>query len=541
MLEPESGALSSDEIIHCGNKQRHIRPLQSNSDIGFSHIPPPDTEHRTLIEKMQTIGQQCSESVSPTATTTTTAATRTTIGDKSLGQTWSEFKQALFAPADQDFNAFHWIFQLAFALLDSIVPCRDENRREKINSLASWYRTFIPAMGMILTLLCSSSYRIFHRTIVMERWCGCLTEGDKEIFTLGGECKNCKWATIHTSVVVFLTINIIAHYLFCIFRSPGIVVPSMDSNDENNFRTINNKIHDECNESNSTGEDNFAPHNCIPTSQLKIGGCCFLRSRINREAERERCLRYRIQCNDSDVDNQSTVYHPTPCATYCHKCNMFRPPRAHHCKICQVCVLQMDHHCPWVNNCIGYNNYRSFVLLIFYLATGCIYGSMLLCVPFFKIMKRHIKINGWSLMGPLYATGLLDLPPPWILWSQYKENGKVDEDVVLRAAFPFMLIVGILLTWFLVSHLKMITSGYTTLEHMARPDCVDCYSVVNPFDQGWKKNLTQILGANIFFVLFPWPIKLPSPCLPQLRNSVNDVKVKFKPRYNFLDSNEYYY
>ncbi len=132
-------------------------------------------------------------------------------------------------------------------------------------------------------------------------------------------------------------------------------------------------------------------------------------------------------------------------------------------------------------------------------------------------------------MGPLYATGLLDLPPPWILWSQYKENGRVDDEVVLRAAFPFMLIVGIVLTWFLVSHLKMTSSGYTTLEHMSRPDCVDSDRVVNPFDRGWKNNLTQTLGTNYFFILFPWPVKLPSPCLPQLGSRVDDLKFKLKP------------
>jgi palmitoyltransferase len=31
--------------------------------------------------------------------------------------------------------------------------------------------------------------------------------------------------------------------------------------------------------------------------------------------------------------------------TKCPKCDIMRPPRAHHCKVCQKCVVRFDHHC----------------------------------------------------------------------------------------------------------------------------------------------------------------------------------------------------
>jgi palmitoyltransferase len=39
--------------------------------------------------------------------------------------------------------------------------------------------------------------------------------------------------------------------------------------------------------------------------------------------------------------------------TKCSKCGVMRPPRAHHCKVCQKCVFRYDHHCKCVkvNNC----------------------------------------------------------------------------------------------------------------------------------------------------------------------------------------------
>ena len=33
---------------------------------------------------------------------------------------------------------------------------------------------------------------------------------------------------------------------------------------------------------------------------------------------------------------------------WCRKCQRSKPPRTHHCSVCESCVLKFDHHCPYV-------------------------------------------------------------------------------------------------------------------------------------------------------------------------------------------------
>ncbi|XP_072974853.1 protein S-acyltransferase 11 isoform X1 [Typha angustifolia] len=71
--------------------------------------------------------------------------------------------------------------------------------------------------------------------------------------------------------------------------------------------------------------------------------------------------------------------------TFCAYCEKPKPPRAHHCRSCRSCIMDMDHHCPFIGNCVGAANHRFFVAFLISIVISCSYVVLMAIYSGFHI------------------------------------------------------------------------------------------------------------------------------------------------------------
>lgn len=137
----------------------------------------------------------------------------------------------------------------------------------------------------------------------------------------------------------------------------------------------------------------------------------------------------------------------------CVRCQWSKPPHSHHCATCRRCVRRMDHHCPWLDTCVGEQNYRYFLLTEAQLSLGLfVFGSSAL-------------------------VALLPIPPhavPYWEWSWWRSfswlHGKQEQSAgwLIIAAVVYFIFLMVLQCALL--HVRLLATQQSTIDDLASSD-----------------------------------------------------------------------
>lgn len=180
------------------------------------------------------------------------------------------------------------------------------------------------------------------------------------------------------------------------------------------------------------------------------------------------------------------LYKPADCGT----CKMQKPARSKHCKICRVCVSKQDHHCIWINQCVGYSNYKYFLAFILSHSVICLYAGQVGVLIMMHIIEEE------KLLTAVFTDGYGNqMQSTWTIIFQYLMQR--------YPAFVFIVILclmmGLVLGGFFLYHLNMAGKNVTSNERikLLNNEAASA-NRQNIYNLGFISNINQVFDAAEF-------------------------------------------
>lgn len=167
---------------------------------------------------------------------------------------------------------------------------------------------------------------------------------------------------------------------------------------------------------------------------------------------------------------------------FCQTCMIYRPLGCSHCKICDVCIERYDHHCPWVGNCIGRNNYKIFYFYVLSFNIFCV-CNVILCMLCGTIIQKCINDKN-----------IFDYDCDDIV--KYNRHNKLKGITITKEVIAFVFMcINLFAFFFLIILFSFHTKYVIHNETTAFRSKYENENIIfgNPFDRGCLRNIKQIL------------------------------------------------
>ena len=191
----------------------------------------------------------------------------------------------------------------------------------------------------------------------------------------------------------------------------------------------------------------------------------------------------------------------------CKTCKMIKIARSKHCALCNICIEKQDHHCVWINGCVGGKNYKYFLWFLIAHSIMCLDIAFITTYIYKEIIRRN----------QLFKTQFINYRTKEVYEATW---GIVIQWLLIK--YPDLLFVlvlclamGVALTSFFIFHLTLVAKNQTANESNKQSD------ILHLCEKALERN-TQLL-AELTAAKEKGPIAEKEP-----QDEIENVEVKEK-------------